>query len=76
MYHTQLSMVNLSTNEHINLKKYHYFFPTKTNGKKHYKNPWFKGVVGNFNERMNPSESSYVLPADYKGLLENAEEIV
>mmetsp|Transcript_19196 Transcript_19196/g.47450 ORF Transcript_19196/g.47450 Transcript_19196/m.47450 type:complete len:620 (-) Transcript_19196:69-1928(-) len=76
LYHTQLAMVNLSTNEHINLKKYHYFFPKKANGKKHYKNPWFKGVVGNFNERMNPSESSYVLPADYQGLLENSDEIV
>ena len=75
MYHTQLSMVNLSTNEHINLKKYHYFFPKKANGKRHFKNPWFKGILGNLNARMNPSENSYVLPLEHQGLLEKADEM-
>lgn len=75
LYHTQLSMVNLSTNEHMNVRKYSYFF-TKKNGEKHFKNPWHKGSVGNFNERMNPSETSYILPLDRQCLLAKTDEMV
>jgi len=76
VYHTQLSMVNLSTNEHMNLKKYNYFFVQKKGGKKHFKNPWSKGKMANFKERMNPSESSYILPSEREGLLFKPDEMV
>ena len=68
-YHTQLSMTNLSTNEHLNVQKYRYFFPLR-NGQRKYKNPWFKGWMGNIMDRMNPSESSYTISEDYQSLLQ------
>jgi hypothetical protein len=67
IYHTQLSMVNLTTNEHLNVRKYKYFYPT-INGKKQYRNPWFKGWMGNFMDRMQPSEMCYTIPADHQAL--------
>lgn len=71
VYHTQLAMVNLSTNEHINVRKYKYLYPV-VNGKRQYNNPWFKGFFGNFMDRMNPSPASYEVPADHEALLSDA----
>jgi hypothetical protein len=68
IYHTQLSMVNLSTNEHINVRKYKYLYPV-VNGKRQYKNPWFKGYWGNFMDRLNPSPACYELPSDHEALI-------
>jgi palmitoyltransferase ZDHHC13/17 len=68
-YHTQLSMVNLSTNEHLNVRKYKYLYPPSSTGKRQYKNPWFKGYLGNFMERMNPSPQSYEIPSDHESLM-------
>jgi hypothetical protein len=67
IYHTQLSMVNLSTNEHLNVRKYKYLYPT-INGKRQYRNPWFKGWMGNFMDRMKPSKMCYTIPADLQAL--------
>jgi ankyrin repeat protein len=68
-YHTQLSVVNLSTNEHINVRKYKYLYPPSANGKRQYKNPWFKGYWGNFMDRMNPSPTCYEVASDHESLM-------
>jgi len=68
IYHTQLAMVNLSTNEHLNVRKYKYLYPV-VNGKRQYKNPWFKGYWGNFMDRMNPSSACYEVPSDHESLI-------
>ena len=68
VYHTQLCLVNLTTNEHMNVRKYKYLFPLLSNGKRHYKNPWFKGWFGNCMDRMQPSERSYMIPEEQQGL--------
>jgi hypothetical protein len=73
LYHMQLSMVNLSTNEHMNLRKYKYFFPS-INGIKKYKNPWFKGWLGNFMDRMQPNERCYIIPEEHQNLLYTPRE--
>lgn len=59
IYHTQLSVVNLTTNEHQNLYKYDYL--KKHNGR--YQNPYFRGLWSNFWDRMNPSVNTYELPS-------------
>jgi hypothetical protein len=66
-YHTQLIMVNLTTNEHLNVRKYKYLYPT-VNGKRTYKNPWFKGWLGNAMDRFQPTEMCYLIPADRQPL--------
>jgi len=70
LYHTQLSMVNLTTNEHINVSRYTYL----QNERGKYKNPFFKGWLNNFLERFFPSSASYTLPTQQEPLLrgENA----
>ena len=70
-YHTQLSVVNLSTNEHINVRKYKYLYPASASGKRQYKNPWFKGYWGNFMDRMNPSPACYEIASDHESLMGN-----
>ena len=74
LYHTQLSMANLTTNEHINLRKYKYFFTT-VNGKRQFRNPWNKGWLGNLMDRMNPSDRSYMIPAEHQPLATGAEAV-
>mmetsp|Transcript_55064 Transcript_55064/g.133785 ORF Transcript_55064/g.133785 Transcript_55064/m.133785 type:complete len:634 (+) Transcript_55064:324-2225(+) len=68
IYHTQLSMVNLTTNEHINVRRYKYLYPV-VRGKRQYKNPWFKGFFGNFMDRMSPSSNVYEVPEDHVSLM-------
>jgi hypothetical protein len=68
VYHTQLTMVNLTTNEHLNVRKYKYLYKIQ-NGKKVYKNPWFKGWWGNAMDRFSPSERCYMIPKDQQELL-------
>lgn len=55
MYHTQLSLTNLTTNEHQNLRRYKYL----QNSHGAYFNPFFRGLFGNFMDRMFPTEASY-----------------
>jgi hypothetical protein len=57
IYHTQLTLVNLTTNEHQNLRRYKYL----QNERGQYSNPFFRGVLGNFVDRFAPSEASYTL---------------
>lgn len=74
-YHTQLIMVNLTTNEQINVRKYDYFWETskpadlKNNipALKRFHNPWNRGVGNNFYQRFVPSEAAYRLPEEYFG---------
>lgn len=73
LYHTQLTMVNLTTNEHINVRKYKYLFPT-INGHRRYRNPWFKGWMGNLMDRLQPSDACYLIPQEQEPL--RSEDIV
>ena len=75
MYHTRLIMVNLTTNEHINVRKYKYLFPL-VNGHRRYRNPWFKGWVGNMLDRMQPSDACYLIPNEHEPLQGSNDEIV
>lgn len=68
IYHTQLSIVNLTTNEHMNVRRYKYLYPV-VRGKRQYKNPWFKGFFGNFMDRMSPSKACYEVPEDHVALM-------
>ena len=69
LYHTQLSFVmNLSTNEHMNVRRYKYLYPV-IGGRRQFKNPWNKGYVGNFMDRMNPSSQCYEIHADFESLI-------
>jgi DHHC palmitoyltransferase len=80
VYHTQLVMANLTTNEHLNMARYDYLWTSSSSPtasgtgqqpqqQRRYKNPWFKGWWGNFMDRFNPSEASYMLPEQHEGLL-------
>jgi hypothetical protein len=72
-YHTQLTMVNLTTNEHLNVRKYKYLYPT-INGKRTYRNPWFKGWWGNTMDRLHPTDMCYMIAADRQGLTSGADK--
>jgi hypothetical protein len=69
VYHTQLCMVNLTTNEHLNVRKYKYLYPTNASGKRNYRNPWFKGWMGNFMDRMQPSDRCYLITTEQQSLM-------
>lgn len=58
IYHTQLMIVNLTTNEHQNVTRYKYL----VNEQGQYKNRFFRGYRNNVLDRFAPSESSYTLP--------------
>lgn len=58
MYHTQLMIVNLTTNEHQNIRRYKYLH----NEDGEYKNPFFRGALQNVLSRFAPSEASFTLP--------------
>jgi len=57
IYHMQLSLINLTTNEHQNVLRYKYL----QNSRGKYFNPFFRGLFGNFVDRMFPSDSSYTI---------------
>lgn len=81
VYHTQLMLANLTTNEHLNVARYDYLWETSslssnsTNNnspatplppRRRYKNPWFRGYWGNIMDRLDPSERSYMLPEQFE----------
>lgn len=68
LYHTQLTLMNLSTNEHINLGKYKYLYPV-IGGRRVYKNPWDKGYFNNFMDRFHPSPACYEIHSDFEALI-------
>jgi len=68
LYHTQLTLLNLSTNEHMNLRRYKYFYPV-IDGRRIFKNPWDKGYLGNFMDRLNPSPACYEIHSDFEALI-------
>lgn len=61
VYHTQLTFMNLTTNEHLNLQRYEYFWEYRQDGSRRFHNPWNKGWLLNYLDRWEPSESSYML---------------
>jgi palmitoyltransferase ZDHHC13/17 len=65
VYHTQLSLLNLTTNEHIGMSKYEYLME-KTGNRKQFRNPWFKSYLHNLLERLSPSHEIYLLPRQYQ----------
>jgi hypothetical protein len=71
IYHTQLLYVNLTTNEHLNLKRYDYFWESADGGKR-FHNPWNRGCYWNFVDRWNPSDASFLVQdPQYQSLLRN-----
>ena len=56
LYHTQLILGNLSTNEQSNLRRYRYFW---SDGQFH--NPFDHGKIRNILQRLSPDRSSYEL---------------
>jgi hypothetical protein len=66
IYHTQLTGLNLTTNEHLNLFKYKYLRPHRPYS------PWDRGFVHNFLHRIvSPDERSYELAnSPIQGLLD------
>jgi len=68
IYHTQLTMMNLTTNEHINLRKYKYLHPV-IGGRRVFKNPWDRGYLNNFMDRFHPSPASYEIHSDFEALI-------
>ena len=70
LYHTQLSISNLTTNEHMNITRYDYLNETTTasNGQKtrRFRNPWFRSYFRNLLDRLSPTDELYVLPEHYR----------
>lgn len=56
-YHTSLVLSNMSTNEQLNTRKYHYFWDE--NG--HFHNRFDQGVIHNILQRCCPDRTSYEL---------------
>ena len=79
-YHIQLSTANLTTNEHINIKRYKYFWRSitvnnnnKNNNSRNgsgstFHNPWNKGSWGNLMDRLFPSDACYMIPEELRPL--------
>ena len=57
VYHTQLVLNNISTNEQLNVHKYRYFWDE--NGR--FRNPFDHGKIRNILQRLSPDRSSYEL---------------
>lgn len=56
LYHTQLVLANLSTNEQSNLRRYRYFW---SEGR--FRNPFDNGKIQNILSRLSPDRSAYEL---------------
>ncbi|CAB9504244.1 protein phosphatase 6 regulatory ankyrin repeat subunit C [Seminavis robusta] len=65
VYHTQLSVGNLTTNEHMNVAKYDYLVE-KTGSTKRYRNPWFRSRLRNLMDRLTPTAELYTMPTQYQ----------
>lgn len=76
LYHTQLTMFNLTTNEHMNLNKYEYLSSARFGGRRmkgmtfgpggSFHNPFFQGWWANAMSRLyHPNKATYTLP-DHK----------
>jgi palmitoyltransferase ZDHHC13/17 len=80
IYHLQLIYVNLTTNEHINVSRYEYFWDTtstkstnSTNNthnnvvpRRVFYNPWDKGCLRNLYDRLiEPGDHCYLIPDQY-----------
>ena len=72
IYHTQLTAVNLTTNEHINVNRYDYLWTSGNGSAKRFHNPWNRGILANFADRLNPSHASYMLPESQERLLSSS----
>eukprot|EP00542_Grammatophora_oceanica_P021381 CAMPEP_0194041960 /NCGR_PEP_ID=MMETSP0009_2-20130614/13764_1 /TAXON_ID=210454 /ORGANISM="Grammatophora oceanica, Strain CCMP 410" /LENGTH=652 /DNA_ID=CAMNT_0038685615 /DNA_START=97 /DNA_END=2055 /DNA_ORIENTATION=+ len=65
IYHTQLSIVNLTTNEQVNMFRLKYL----RNRDGLFRNPFNRGPIDNVTSRLFPSEHCYVLPQDHEALM-------
>jgi len=71
IYHTQLSVSNLTTNEHMNLARYDYLNEKSTNSStgqttRRFRNPWFRSYFRNLLDRLSPTEEMYMMPKQYQ----------
>lgn len=70
IYHTQLVVANLTTNEHLNVARYDYLWKsTGKDGSRQFSNPWNRGWYHNIVDRLWPSDSSYQIPETHERLL-------
>jgi len=78
VYHTQLSMSNLTTNEHMNISRYDYLNEKTTdrNGQttRRFRNPWFKSSFRNLLDRLSPTSELYMLPEHLQQKRSNVKE--
>ena len=74
IYHTQLVLVNLTTNEHINVRRYDHFWTKDSQGQRKYRNPWFQGYWNNVLDRFFPTQASYRLPDQQDSLLARGQD--
>jgi hypothetical protein len=65
VYHTQLSCLNLTTNEHINMARYKYL----KGDRGEYRNPFDRGWMSNFINRFHPSPAAYTIESHYQPLI-------
>ena len=65
VFHTQLILNNISTNEQMNARKYQYFWDE--NGR--FQNPFNHGKIHNVLHRVSPDRSSYELVRRTDGLM-------
>jgi hypothetical protein len=72
IYHTQLLLVNLTTNEHQNVNRFRYLY----NEQGQYKNPFFRGLFRNVLNRFSPDESSYTIPMTQQSLVQKADAFI
>jgi len=62
-YHTQLVLINMTTNEQIGVRKYKYFWDE--NGR--FRNPFDQGKIRNILMRLSPDRSLYQIPMNLPG---------
>ena len=65
VYHTQLSAVNLTTNEHQNIRRYKYLHDERGQ----YKNQFFRGSMQSVADRLFPGPHTFTLPSARQALL-------
>lgn len=71
VYHTQLSTVNLTTNEHQNMGRYKYLRSERGQ----YHNAFFKGALSSYMDRCMPGDHVYTLPSSQQSLLQFSDPI-
>jgi palmitoyltransferase ZDHHC13/17 len=69
IYHSQLVLANLTTNEHLNMNRYDYLWRTINQdgtrpSHRTFHNPWNRGCCNNMYDRfVDPGDRSYLVPS-------------